>query len=304
MPFRPWRDAWEEALYGPDGFFLRHRPAEHFRTSVTASPIFAEAIARATRDEGLDTVVDLGAGGGELLTHLAAIDPDLTLIGIDLAPRPEALPASIEWRHDLPDSFDGLLLAHEWLDNIPCDIVELDDDGIARHVLVNPATGEEELGEPVASPWLEQWWPLVEPGVRAEIGQARDDAWTDAVTRVTGLAIAVDYGHLADTRPLFGSLASYARGVEVDVVPDGSRDVTAHVAIDSTAAAVDGCIERQRDALARLGVSGERPPLELATTNPAEYVRLLSRASEATELRARGGWGDFWWIVTDTRVRD
>ncbi len=38
-PARPWRAAWEQALYGPGGFFLRDRPAEHFRTSVTSSRI-------------------------------------------------------------------------------------------------------------------------------------------------------------------------------------------------------------------------------------------------------------------------
>jgi SAM-dependent MidA family methyltransferase len=305
MSFRPWLEAWNDALYadsaGSRGFFLRHRPAEHFRTSVTASPIFAEAVGRAARDEGLDTVVDLGAGGGELLTHLAFIDPGLSLVGVDLAPRPEALPAQVAWLRQLPDSLDGLLLAHEWLDNIPCPVVEVDDGGVVRFVEVDPATGEERLGEPADSPWLERWWRLDEPGTRAEIGQPRDDAWADAVSRVNGLAIAVDYGHLVETRPPFGSLASYANGLEVDILPDGTRDVTAHVAVDSVADRVGGCLERQRDALARLGVVGTRPPHELAAVDPSEYVRLLSRASEAAELRARGGWGDFWWIVTDTR---
>ena len=60
----------------------------------------------------------------------------------------------------------------------------------------------------------------------------------------------------------------------------------------------------QRDALARLGVDGTRPPLDLADADPHAYLAALSRASEAAELRARGGWGDFWWVVTDTRVRD
>ena len=44
-----WRVATERALYGPDGFFRRHRPGAHFRTSVHASPLFAEAVARLAR---------------------------------------------------------------------------------------------------------------------------------------------------------------------------------------------------------------------------------------------------------------
>lgn len=302
MPFVPWRDAWHDALYGAEGFFVTGRPAQHFRTAVTDSAVFAEAIARLAHDEGLTTLVDLGAGGGELLTRLSTVAPDLTLVGIDLARRPPDLPASVTWLNELPDAFDGMLLAHEWLDNIPCDVVERDDDGETYLVEVDPQTGKERLGKLVEPRWLDRWWPLYEAGERAEIGQTRDDAWADAVARVTGLAVAIDYGHVADRRPPYGSLASYRDGHEVDVVPDGTRDVTAHVAVDSVAKRVGGCLSRQRDQLARLGVDGTRPPLEQAHSDPAAYLAALGRASEAAELRAIGGWGDFWWIVTDTRV--
>ncbi len=304
MPYVPWRQAWNEALYGPDGFFVNQRPAQHFRTAVAASGLFAEAVARVARDEGFDTVVDVGAGGGELLLGLSELEPGLKLVGVDLAPRPDGLPAGIEWRREIPAEFDGLLIAHEWLDNIPCDVVELDDDGDVREVLVDPETGDERLGDPIDSGWLDAWWPLDDPGTRAEIGEPRDEAWAEAVEAVNGMAIAIDYGHLAESRPPYGSLASYRDGQEVDIRPDGSRDVTAHVAVDAVCDRVGGCLERQRDALARLGVDGATPPLELAHADPPRYLEALARASQAAELRARGGWGDFWWIVRDTRVRD
>ena len=301
MGYVGWREAWHEALYGVDGFFVTDRPAQHFRTAVTASDVFAEAIARLAQEEGLSTVVDLGAGGGELLTRLSRIDPGLTLVGVDLAGRPASLPSGVEWHHDLPAEFEGLLVAHEWLDNVPCDVVELDDDGITRLVEVDPETGDERLGAPIESSWLDAWWPLMDPGERAEIGETRDEAWAEAVEAVTGLAVAIDYGHLMEARPPYGSLASYREGQEVDIRPDGARDVTAHVAVDAVCDRVGGCLERQRDALARLGVDGARPSLELATVDPPTYVDALARASQAAELRARGGWGDFWWIVRDTR---
>jgi SAM-dependent MidA family methyltransferase len=300
MP-RPWRDAWQDALYGPGGFFLHSRPTDHFRTSVTSSDVFAEAIADMAREAGLDAVVDLGAGGGELLARLHGIDPALRCTGVDLAARPDDLPADIAWTDELAPEVDGLLVAHEWLDNIPCDVAEVDDAGVVRLVEVDPDTGAERLGEPVESAWLDRWWPLTEPGTRAEIGESRDDAWADAVQRVHGIALAVDYGHTALDRPPFGSLASFEHGQEVDVVPDGSRDVTAHVAVDAVAERTGATVERQRDALAALGVDGTRPPLDLATTDPPAYVAALARASESAELRARGGWGDFWWLTTDTR---
>jgi SAM-dependent MidA family methyltransferase len=303
MSTRPWRETWNDALYGPNGFFLHSRPTDHFRTSVTSSDVFATAIARMVRESGLDGVLDLGAGGGELLARLHVIDPELRLAGVELAGRPD-LPADIVWTDELPATFEGLLIAHEWLDNVPCDVVEVDDAGVVRLVEVDPETGEEALADAVESDWLERWWPLTAPGARAEIGMPRDDSWADAVGRVHGVALAVDYGHTADARPPFGTLASFAHGQEVDVVPDGSRDVTAHVAVDAVAARTGANLENQRDALGRLGVDGTRPPLNLATTDPTAYVTALARASESAELRAHNGWGEFWWLTTDTRMGD
>lgn len=304
-----WKQAWDAALYGPDGFFRREAPAAHFRTSVHASPLFARALVRMTREAGLDTVVDIGAGRGELLAAMHALDPGLDLLGVEVAARPADLAPGIAWTTALPESVEGLVVANEWLDDIPCHVVEVDDEGVPRVVHVDPATGEESLGRPLGheqvpgalAGWLERWWPLDarEPGTRAEVGTSRDAAWADVVGRVTrGVAVAVDYGHTRADRPPFGSLRSYRDGREVDVLADGSRDVTAHVAVDAVAAAADGELRRQRDALRALGVDGSRPDLDRATSDPAGYVRALAGATEAAELTARGGLGDFWWVVT------
>ena len=55
---------------------------------------------------------------------------------------------------------------------------------------------------------------------------------------------------------------------------------------------------RQREALHALGSSGDRPPLALASTDPAG-VRpgARRRPGEAAELTARGGLGDFGWLL-------
>jgi SAM-dependent MidA family methyltransferase len=311
-PHPTWKQAWDAALYGADGFFRREAPAAHFRTSVHASPLFARALARMAREAGLDTVVDIGAGRGELLTAVHALDPGLDLLGVEVAARPTGLHPGIAWTTALPEAVEGLVVANEWLDNIPCHVVEVDPEGRVRVVHVDPATGEETLGQPLThstvapslAAWVDRWWPLDvrEPGTRAEVGSTRDAAWADVVARVTrGIAVAVDYGHTARTRPPFGSLRSYQRGQEVDVLPDGSRDVTAHVAVDAVADRVAGVVRRQRDVLHELGVSGGRPDLGLATSDPTAYVRALAEATEATELTAVGGLGDFCWVVT---VRD
>lgn len=306
-----WKNAWDHALYGPEGFFRRESPAAHFRTSVHASDVFAEAMFGLLRGTGLDTVVDVGAGGGELLRRLHELDPALQLLGVEVAPRPDDLPEAVAWTPALPEAVDGLVVANEWLDNIPCHVVEVGDDGLTRVVHVDPDSGAESLGSALTDPsvppglaaWCDEWWPLGsgEPGTRAEVGTTRESAWSDVVRRVRhGLAIAIDYGHTRQQRPPFGSLRSYRDGREVGVLPDGSRDVTAHVAVDAVAAAADGRLIRQSDALRRLGVNGARPDLSLAGSDPAAYVAALSRATEATELITAGGLGDFFWVVTAT----
>lgn len=299
----PWREAWQAALYDDSGFFRTQRPGQHFRTSTHAGDVFAQAIRTLAGRSNATSVTDVGAGGGELLAALHLLDPSLHLVGVDIATRPEGLDPAIEWRDTLPDRVDGLLVANEWLDNIPCEVVEVDDNGVIREVLVE-LNGEEALGDPVTSPWINSWWPMTEPGHRAEVGLARDDAWADAVSRVSGLAVAIDYGHTSVDRPPYGSLNSYAHGREVDVIPDGSRDLTAHVAVDAVAAATGASLFRQRDALRLLGIDGGRPPHDLAHSDPAAYMRALSVAADSGELLTTGGLGDFWWIITDTLGRE
>ncbi|MDQ6875727.1 MAG: SAM-dependent methyltransferase [Actinomycetota bacterium] len=297
-----WRVAWQEALYGAGGFYSSNAPAAHFRTSVVASALFAGAIGRLTRQAGLDTVVDMGAGGGELLSALHLLDPDLRLHGVDLGNRPPGLPDAVTWSHDVPVVDGGLLLANEWLDNIPCEVIESTADG-PRVVMVDPAAAEESLGpspDNADARWLDRWWPLAEVGCRAEVGRSRDEAWATAVSKLErGLAIAVDYAHTRDSRPPYGTLTGYRRGRQVVPIPDGSCDITAHVALDSCAAAAPGdtALVSQRQALRALGVSGLTPPYALGRVDPARYSRGLQGASEAAELLHPAGLGGFSWLI-------
>nr|WTA67494.1 SAM-dependent methyltransferase [Micromonospora sp. NBC_00855] len=407
-----WRDAMSRALYGPDGFFVAGTgPADHFRTSVHASPAFATALLRLISDvdstlghpDRFD-VVDVGAGRGELLRSLAGLavgvsgeparsgrsglippragspetlpptasarrSPDepslvaarpslaerIRFTAVEYAHRPESLPEEIYWTSEIPTKITGVLLATEWLDNVPLDVAVHTEVGW-RYLLVDPDTGAEKLGDLVSPDdldWLTEWWPSPasppsthrdpSPGAtrsgatsgsrsgfgaarpaegssltarsrpgcpetphsnqRAEIGRTRDEAWAQAVQKMErGLAVAVDYGHLRESRPVDGTLTGYRGGRQVPPVPDGSSDVTAHVAMDSVAsagAAVARCaysLVLQREALRALGADGGRPPLSLAGTDPVGYVRALAAASAVAELTDPAGLGGHWWL--------
>ncbi|MGA5729454.1 SAM-dependent methyltransferase [Streptomyces seoulensis] len=315
---RGWREATERALYGPGGFYRRPEgPAGHFRTSVHASPLFAAAVARLLcrvdaalgRPEVLD-FVDLGAGRGELAQGVLAALPAgvaarTRAYAVEVADRPEGLDGRIAWRAEVPEGVTGLLFANEWLDNVPVDVAETDRAGVPRRVLVAP-DGTERLGEPVTgaeAEWLARWWPLAaDEGLRAEIGLPRDQAWAEAVGRLErGLAVAVDYAHTLGTRPPYGTLTGFRSGRETAPVPDGTCDITAHVALDACAAAGSAHgtprLFTQREALRALDITGARPPLTLAGTDPAAYVRALAAAGAAAELIAPGGLGDFGWLL-------
>ncbi|WP_327133030.1 SAM-dependent methyltransferase [Streptomyces sp. NBC_01343] len=306
-----WKEAMEAALYGPDGFYVRPGgpgPAGHFRTSVHASPLYAGAVARLLRwvDAELGhppelDLVDVGAGRGELLTGVlgalpAEVAGRVRAVAVERAERPAGLDGRIRWAAQVPRGTAGLLFANEWLDNVPLDVAQ---DG--HYVLVD-REGTESRGPAVTGAdraWLERWWPGTG---RAEIGRGRDEAWAAAVGSVSrGLAVAVDYAHTRGARPPYGTLTGFRAGREVAPVPDGSCDVTAHVALDACAGP-GAVLLPQREALALLGVSGARPPLALASTDPAAYVRALARAGEAAELTARGGLGDFAWLIQPVGV--
>lgn len=315
---RSWSEAWEDALYGPAGFFRREVPLDHFRTNA-AVPLFAEAVRRLAglvddalgRPDPFD-LVDLGAGGGELLHALPEVPTRWRLTAVEVAAEDRdtdgpaggtpggatagAERAALHWVTEVP-RLTGLLLANEWLDTVPLDVVE---DG--RLVLVDEA-GREHPGAPHSSAWADSWWP--DPAAqgsvptrphRVEVGASRDLAWAAAVARVErGLAVAVDYGHTrADRR---ATLTGYRRGLQVPPVPDGSCDITAHVALDAVAAATGSLLVRQREALQSLGIDASLPRAE----DPA-YLAALARASQARELLDPDGLGGFGWLLRPVGV--
>ena len=117
-----------------------------------------------------------------------------------------------------------------------------------------------------------------------------------------GVAVAIDYA-LDPVVHRTGTLTGYRDGRQARPVPDGLRDLTAHVALEACAAAgvaagaTATVICAQRAALRALGVDAARPTRELAMSDPGAYVRALQRSSDAAELTAPDGLGGFGWVV-------
>ncbi|AXH97172.1 SAM-dependent methyltransferase [Ornithinimicrobium avium] len=321
-----WEQAWHEALYGPDGFYRRHAPAEHFATSTQGVPgageVLAAAVVALARGHGCTQVVDVGAGGGELLAHVAALAPDLQLTGVDVVDRrPPGVhrwllsPGGAELPEELVHLTDALVVAHEWLDVVPCPVVERDEHGVWREVTVLPDGTESSRrvsSSGAASSdrdaeilhWLGRWVPG--HVVRAEVGPPRDRAAADLLGRIDrGVLLVVDYGHTREDRPVHGTLTGFRSGREVLPVPDGTCDLTAHVAVDSLvdhlADAFPGTTcegSSQAEALTRLlPAAGAQVPHELALSAPTAYLEALARRGALATLRAPDGPGGFHWLV-------
>jgi SAM-dependent MidA family methyltransferase len=317
---RPWTLAWQDALYGARGFYrMPTGPAGHFATSChgpRAVP-FAEALLRLATAESVGRIIDIGAGRGELLSAIAGLaggaeGAGIDLVGVDVVARPAGLATRIDWIEspggaELPDlgrPEAALVVANEWLDVIPCPILEADGAGELREVEVDDS-GQERLGVLAGESatvgaaevaWVQRWWPgPFQPGDRVEVGMPRDQALASLQQAVgSGVVLAVDYGHTRTSRPAGGTLTGYRQGRQVAPRPDASCDLTAHVAVDSLP---HDRLMTQRDALRELGIRGEHAAYDLARSDPIAYLRALERRGAVAELTG-AGLGDFWWVLS------
>lgn len=286
-----WPQAWSAALYGPGGFYLRPEgPAGHFRTAAhAAAPALAEALVRLAGTLGAERIVDVGAGRGELATAVAGLG--LPVCAVDLVPRPRQLPPQVQWAQGLAALpgralHGALVIAWELLDVIPLTVLEIGADGRPAVVLVDPRTGREHPGGRACAAdlaWARRWWPVdgAAEGARIEVGLPRDRFWAALVTRARGAGAAgllcVDYAHTRAQRPEAGSLSGFRAGRAVPPRPDGSTDLTAHVAIDAVAAA---------------GLAAGATGSELISQASA----LTGLGVRARDLLDPGGLGGFAWL--------
>ena len=252
-PYIPWINAWEGAAFGPSGFYGEFgskgkNPYEHFRTAVTSSPDLAGKLFPYLLETyhycgspSQFLILDVGGSDGLLMTNVQSLIRENALNW-----KTQIYDVSSGDARKIPirEKF-GVVISHELLDDIPTSVVEFDVDLTPRLVLVDPASGHEQLGETISQAeweWLNKWWPQTAPHARREVGITRDHTWVNLVNIFSvGRAIAIDYSHSMEqrTKGLFdaGTLTGYQLGSSVRAVPNGEVNITAHVALDSCASA-------------------------------------------------------------------
>lgn len=278
-------------------FWDAHLPSRHFDTPGTLCALPLGGIFLAwIRNFELTGVLEIGCGDGRILTECQFRNPDLPCTGVDVrhpfGPRSwQAVTARWdvsreEWRGaEFLDSRPRLVVAVEWLDDLPAVVAEERNAPVA----VGPDGRTAELSARDRA-WLERWWPLA-PGTRAVVGRSRDRAWQWLAERLApGSVLAtIDYGHTADSRPPDGGLTAHLAGQRV--TPGPGVNVTAGVAVDSLAAAVES-------------VGAERLWCERLADLPAGFwgaegtglAGLALRSQEAL-LRDPDRFGGFWLVA-------
>ena len=293
-----WRAAIDRALYGESGFYLRERPSGHFRTSVSASAVFAEAVlsllGQVDAELGMPgrlDLVDIGAGEGVLRRP-----------GARRAPARAARPAPGHGRRPVapagrPASGDRLARRPSRGDRAgwpsptsgwtTCRWTSPSGPPTGRGSswsTPRPATsgsGAAPSARPTASGW-NAGGRCARRATGPRSAGTRDAAWASVIERLErGRAIAVDYAHPVDNRPAVRHAHRIPRRRDGVAHPRRTCDITAHVALDACAEAGRAgrrdihTLSTQRDALRALGITGARPPLDLARVDPRGYLRAL-----------------------------
>lgn len=267
----------ELALYHPGGgYYRRERPAigraGDFKTSPHQSPWFGRMVARQAEQiwEGMGRpepfcVFEAGPGEGWLAhDFLEAAGPMAGALEYTLAEQSPAAEGRIRERlaqwvagnadgprvrfvdsPEPPENFEGLIIAHEFLDALPAHILTQTPGGLMepqlmeRHVALENGRlefCEGPLSDPRLAGWLEGLGIGLEEGQSGEVCLASAD-WTEAAggRLRRGAILIFDYGFSA--RALYGpsrregTIRGY-RGHEMVSNPleaPGECDLTAHV---------------------------------------------------------------------------
>lgn len=294
-------DFMRAALYAPGLGYYTAGAAKlgvggDFVTAPELSTFFGAALADAFAPLAATSVLELGAGSGKLArdflqTFADAPDYSILEVSADLRERQQRLlhGRSVTWLDALPPAINGLVIANEVLDAVPCEVVRFHD---GRYEQAHVLCVDERFD------WA--WWPLLDgalldaakhrvppiEGYTSEINLEAEALVATLSERLTDGALCfIDYGfprreyYLHDRSA--GTLAChYQQRVHFDpLILAGLQDITAHVDFTAVAeAAVDAgasvvCYAPQAQFLLHAGLLQRFQAHAFA--NEAERVRAL-----------------------------
>jgi len=216
---------------------------------------------------------------------------------------------------DLPESFEGVLIANELLDALPVHQVVMRDDGLNEVYVghrrepdgVERATLlEGPPSTPLLQAYLDRLGVTLEPGWRVEINLRAVDWIRDAARRLRrGFMILIDYGHeageLYSATHAAGTLTTFSRHTAQAVCgPDptdpamldapwlnspGEQDITAHVDFTSLRAAAEA------EGMTTIGLLDQTYFLLGLVQNLENLANLANLANQLKTLILPGGLG-------------
>ncbi|MCP5230427.1 SAM-dependent methyltransferase [Accumulibacter sp.] len=323
------------ALYAPaQGYYSggahKFGAAGDFVTAPELGPLFAQTLAaQAAQLLALSSprIVEVGAGSGQLAADLlgelekrGTLPESYEILELSgelrqrqrqtLATQVPQLLARVRWLEQLPDRFDGLVLANEVLDAMPVHLVLWNEAGVAeRGVAVDngqfvwidrPAAGRLRARAQALAAECD-----IPPGYLSEVALLAADwvaAWAAILGR--GALLLIDYGfprrEYYHPQRAAGTLMCHYRHhahAEPFYLP-GLQDITAHV--DFTAVVESGC----QAGLELLGYGSQSSFLlncglaeVLARTPASDARRYLPLAGAANKLVSPAEMGELFKVI-------
>ena len=343
--FLPFSRYMEMALYQPgSGYYSAgaHKLGSggDFTTAPEISPFFGMTLTNAIlpvleafRSEGKPTrILEFGAGTGKLaasiLQRLGELDFPLDHYGIleiapDLAQRQRTLleetksklqcSTAIDWLSGLPSKFEGVIIANEVLDAIPCErIVYQDGTWHLQGVVIKNGAFALDSG-PAVDPQLLPDHLLAHSfaeGYTTEI-HSQSVAWITAVTQAltSGLFMTLDYGFPASEffhpQRHEGTLMAHHRhhAITDPLYLPGLCDLTSHVEWSSLAKAVLAAgakeiyFNNQGNFLLEAGIGD----LVLEKMDPANATTFLPVSNALQKLLSEAEMGELFKVFAFTK---